>query len=86
MSVALFVRRLNLITLAAIASLILLPAKAFAEWYPSEPVKLVIMAGKGGGADKMARMFAKIIQDEDLSPVPFELRRRGAELPQRERR
>ncbi len=72
MSVALFVRRLNLIALAAIASLILLPAKAFAEWYPSEPVKLVIMAGKGGGADKMARMFAKIIQDEDLSPVPFE--------------
>ena len=40
MSVALFVRRLNLVALAAIASLILLPAKAFAEWYPSEPVQL----------------------------------------------
>ncbi len=43
-----------------------------AEWYPEKPVKLVIMAGKGGGADKMARRFIKIINDEEMSPVPFE--------------
>lgn len=63
---------MNLLALAALVSLSLISARAAAQWYPSEPVKLVIMAGKGGGADKMARMFAKIIEDEGLSPVPFE--------------
>ena len=42
------------------------------EWMPEQPVELVIMAGKGGGADKMARMFKEIIDDNQLSPVPFE--------------
>src|SRR5262245_44152203 len=42
------------------------------EWMPEQPVELVIMAGKGGGADKMARMFKEIIEDNQLSPVPFE--------------
>ncbi len=41
------------------------------SWEPREPVELVIMAGKGGGADKMARRFKRIIEDEELSPVPF---------------
>ncbi len=45
--------------------------KAFAEWYPQQPVELVVMAGKGGGADKMARLFSRIIESEELSPVPF---------------
>lgn len=45
---------------------------ATAEWYPEEPIKLVIMAGKGGGADKMGRMFKRIIEEEELSPVPLE--------------
>lgn len=42
------------------------------DWMPEQPVELVIMAGKGGGADKMARMFKQIIEDNQLSPVPFE--------------
>jgi putative tricarboxylic transport membrane protein len=42
------------------------------DWVPEKPVELVIMAGKGGGADKMARMFKQIIDDDQLSPVPFE--------------
>lgn len=46
------------------------PAEA-QGWEPQKPVELVIMAGKGGGADKMARRFKRIIEDEDLSPVPF---------------
>ncbi len=41
------------------------------SWEPRKPVELVIMAGKGGGADKMARRFKRIIEDEELSPVPF---------------
>src|SRR5690242_17624689 len=42
------------------------------DWVPEKPVELVIMAGKGGGADEMARMFKQIIDDDQLSPVPFE--------------
>ncbi len=42
------------------------------DWMPEKPVELVIMAGKGGGADKMARMFKQIIDDNQMSPVPFE--------------
>jgi tripartite-type tricarboxylate transporter receptor subunit TctC len=42
------------------------------DWLPEKPVELVIMAGKGGGADKMARMFKQIIDDNQMSPVPFE--------------
>jgi len=48
-----------------------LPAHA-EDWLPEKPVELVIMAGKGGGADKMARMFKQIIDDNQMSPVPFE--------------
>lgn len=43
-----------------------------ADWFPQKPVEFVIMAGKGGGADKMARFFKQLIEEEDLSPVPFE--------------
>ena len=49
----------------------IVPAQA-QDWVPEKPVELVIMAGKGGGADKMARMFKQIIDDDQLSPVPFE--------------
>ncbi|MCH2396576.1 MAG: tripartite tricarboxylate transporter substrate binding protein, partial [Oceanibaculum sp.] len=30
---------------------------AAAGWEPKKPVEFVIMAGKGGGADKMARLM-----------------------------
>ena len=45
---------------------------AGAEWYPEKPIELVIMAGKGGGADKMGRFFKQIVEKEDLSPFPLE--------------
>lgn len=57
--------------LASLAAVVL-ASPAAAEWFPDKPVQLVIMAGEGGGADKMARFFKQIIEDEDLSPVPFE--------------
>lgn len=47
-------------------------ANAAAEWYPEKPIQFVIMAGKGGGADKMGRLFKRIIEEEELSPVPIE--------------
>lgn len=40
-------------------------------WEPVKPVSLVIMAGKGGGADKMARFMQSIIEKHKLSSKPF---------------
>jgi len=40
-------------------------------WEPQKPVDFVIMAGKGGGADKMARLMQSIIEKHDLASKPF---------------
>jgi tripartite-type tricarboxylate transporter receptor subunit TctC len=40
-------------------------------WEPTKPVDFVIMAGKGGGADKMARLMQSIVEKEDLAPRPL---------------
>jgi putative tricarboxylic transport membrane protein len=68
-------RKLTGATTLFVALLLLQPGIRSAraqDWVPEKPVELVIMAGKGGGADKMARMFKQIIDDNQLSPVPFE--------------
>ena len=44
---------------------------ALAEFKPRKPVEFIIMAGTGGGADQMARLMQSIIEQNDLSPVPF---------------
>ena len=44
---------------------------ASAGWEPKKPVEFIIMAGKGGGADKMARLMQTIIAKNDLSSKPF---------------
>ncbi|MEM8554756.1 MAG: tripartite tricarboxylate transporter substrate binding protein [Pseudomonadota bacterium] len=54
---------------AAIALASALPAAAEA-WKPQKPVEMVIMAGQGGGADRLARLFQSIIQKENLSNMP----------------
>jgi putative tricarboxylic transport membrane protein len=41
------------------------------EWEPNRPVEMVIMAGQGGGADRLARLFQTIIQKESLASMPF---------------
>ena len=45
--------------------------EAAAGWEPKKPVEFVIMAGKGGGADKMARLMQTIIAKHNLSSKPF---------------
>ena len=40
-------------------------------WEPKKPVDFVIMAGKGGGADKMARLMQSIIEKAGTSPRPL---------------
>jgi tripartite-type tricarboxylate transporter receptor subunit TctC len=50
-------------------SLVLSPAAV--AWEPVKPVDFVIMAGKGGGADKMARLMQSIIEKNKLASRPF---------------
>ena len=45
--------------------------QATADWAPKKPVEFVIMAGKGGGADRLARFIQGIIEKNSLSPKPF---------------
>lgn len=45
---------------------------AFAEgWKPNRPVEMVIMAGQGGGADRLARLIQSIIQKEGMTNMPI---------------
>ena len=40
-------------------------------WEPQKPVEFVVMAGKGGGADKAVRFIQSIIASGNMAPVPF---------------
>lgn len=48
-----------------------IPVIGHAAWEPSKPVEFVVMAGKGGGADKAVRLMQSIIASEKMAPVPF---------------
>ena len=43
---------------------------ALAEFQPQKPITFVVMAGKGGGADKAVRLMQSIIAKEKYAPVP----------------
>jgi tripartite-type tricarboxylate transporter receptor subunit TctC len=65
-----------LVLLAVLAlplSLIAAPGTlhAQAQWQPSRPIEIVIMAGKGGGADLIVRSMTAIIDKHKLAPVPI---------------
>ncbi len=47
------------------------PKDAAAGWEPRKPVEFVIMAGKGGGADKMARLMQTVIAKKKFASKPF---------------
>ena len=47
------------------------PQQAAAQWQPQKPVEFVIMAGQGGGADKLARLIQSIIEKNGFSNQPF---------------
>ena len=42
-----------------------------ADWQPLKPIDFVIMAGKGGGADKMARLMQSIVAERNLASKPL---------------
>jgi tripartite-type tricarboxylate transporter receptor subunit TctC len=48
-----------------------LPQDAVAQWTPKKPVEFVIMAGQGGGADRLARLIQSIIEKNNFSNQPF---------------
>ena len=58
-----FTRRLftGLISAAALTATMFSTAQAFE---PNKPINFIIMAGKGGGADKMARLMQAVIEKE----------------------
>ncbi len=43
---------------------------AMAEFKPQKPIEFVVMAGKGGGADKAVRLMQSIIAKEKYAAVP----------------
>lgn len=53
-------------TLATVA----MSQAALAEFKPQKPIEFVVMAGKGGGADKAVRFIQSIIAKNKLAPVP----------------
>ncbi|MEM9576580.1 MAG: tripartite tricarboxylate transporter substrate binding protein [Pseudomonadota bacterium] len=65
-----FTRRMTLAIAASAALMTAAPAVA-GDWKPQKPVEMVIMAGQGGGADRLARLFQSIIQKENLASMPI---------------
>ena len=66
-----FTRRAALAGVASIALVAAGATSALAEnWKPQKPIEMVIMAGQGGGADRLARLFQSIIQKENLASMP----------------
>ncbi len=49
----------------------LIDTDAEAAWQPKKPITFVIMAGKGGGADRIARLMQKIVQEHGWSAQPL---------------
>jgi putative tricarboxylic transport membrane protein len=58
-------------TFAAVAALFVVTPALAEDWKPQKPIEMVIMAGQGGGADQLARLFQSIIQKEGLSSMPI---------------
>jgi len=55
----------------------LVAVPALAEWKPAKPVEFVVMAGKGGGADKAVRYMQGIIAEEKLGPTVTPVNKAG---------
>lgn len=65
-----FTRRVMMAASATVFAIAGFGATAQA-WEPNKPIDFVIMAGKGGGADKMARLMQAIVEEEGFAPKPL---------------
>ncbi len=54
-------------------ALALFTSPVSANWQPSKPITFIVMAGKGGGADKAVRFLSEVMVKNNLTPVPFEI-------------
>ncbi len=52
---------------------------ATSDWRPRKPIELVVMAGEGGGADRLARMVQSVIETHRLSHQPIVVVNKGGE-------
>ena len=59
------------VALGAGVGMLAQPQIAKADWQPKKPVEFVIMAGQGGGADRLARLIQSIIEKNNFSNQPF---------------
>lgn len=64
-------KTLKTIIMGAAALGMALSATAASAFEPSKPIDFVIMAGKGGGADKMARLMQSIVEKNELASKPL---------------
>ena len=64
------IKRLSIGLVGVLATIGLLSSVALA-WEPSKPVNFIIMAGKGGGADKMARLMQAVVEKDNLAGRPL---------------
>ena len=59
-------------TLVLALGITISPRDATAQgWEPKKPVEFVIMAGKGGGADRLSRLIQGIIEKNGFASKPF---------------
>ena len=68
-----FRRKLLVQSLALGAGMVVsfgMASTALAEFTPQKPIQFVVMAGKGGGADKAVRLMQSIIAKNEMAPVP----------------
>jgi putative tricarboxylic transport membrane protein len=57
----------------SVALSILVSPPAQSAWKPTKPITFIVMAGKGGGADKAVRFLVKTIGEHKLVDVPFNI-------------
>jgi putative tricarboxylic transport membrane protein len=62
----------------ALASAAVAFAAPAAAWEPSTPVELLVPAGRGGGADQMARLIADIVAKNKLMKEPINVVNKSA--------
>ena len=67
-----FLLRVGLLSIAFFASAVTC-ANVQAQWAPTKPIQFLVMAGKGGGADKATRFLVDVMGKNKLVTVPFEV-------------
>ena len=60
---------LGLTTALMVLSAVFDAGRAEAQWKPTKPITFIVMAGRGGGADKAVRFIAKTMQERNLVDV-----------------